>query len=129
MKSKKYVIVSRYYMYGTYSNKFVKHVDLHDSKVDVEYTYDPGEAAIFRGYSIACRYAMLLNALNYSVHVSFFINKIGSVCRPNAYAIKNKSNRYWLIFKHRDVAEAYAEYSNLKRRIYPLYGFIGEYDY
>lgn len=130
MKSHKYVIMTHLHEHGAYSNYFVKHVEISDLKARVECTDKPDEALIVYGRDTAHRYSMLLTGLMDECRLIFFANKIGRVCRPNAYAIRNKSNGQWLIFKHRDIAEYYAEYyCNLESSIYPLYGFVGEYDY
>lgn len=130
MKSHKYGVMARFKAHGVYSNYFVKHVGITDLKAWVEFTHKPDEALIVYGRDTAHRYSMLLTRLMYDSRVSFFSNKIGRVCRPNAYAVRNKSNGQWLIFKHRDIAEYYNEYyCNLEGCIYPLYGFVGDYDY
>lgn len=130
MKSHKYAVMARFKAHGVYSNYFVKHVGITDLKAWVEFTHKPDEALIVYGRDTAHRYSMLLTRLMHESRLSFFSNKIGRVCRPNAYAVRNKSNGQWLIFKHRDIAEYYAEYyCNLESSIYPLYGFVGEYDY
>lgn len=130
MKSHKYAVMARFKAHGVYSNRFVKHVGMTDLKVWVEFTGKPDEALIVYGRDTAHSYSMLLTRLMHESRLSFFSNKIGRVCRPNAYAVRNKSNGQWRIFKDRVIAEYYNEYyCNLEGCIYPLYGFVGEYDY
>lgn len=130
MKSNKYVIMSRLHENGVYSNYFVKRVDITLLKSSVEYTDKPDEALIVYGRNMAHKYSVWLTEMMYRSGLTFFSNKIGRVCRPNAYAIRNKSNGQWLIFKDRIIAEYYNEYyCNLESSIRPLYGFAGKYDY
>lgn len=87
MKSHKYVIMKRARMYGVYAIVFVKHVELRDSKLTVEYTNDPSEAMIVYGRNAAVSCTMLLGSLRYAGSLSFITDKIGRFCRPNAYLV------------------------------------------
>ena len=130
MKSKKYVIMRRIYVYGVYSNEFVKHVELYDSNEVVEFTRNPNEAAIFYGRELAYRYAKLLNAITYGRHITFFVNKIGRCCKPNAYLVYSHKTDEGIVYRFRDRAESALDYLKpFKARIYPIYGFVGKYDY
>ena len=130
MKSHKYVIMKRARVHGVYANVFVKHVELRDSKLTVEYTNDPSEAMIVYGRNAAVSYTMLLGSLTYAGRLSFITDKIGRFCRPNAYLIYSHVNDEWLVYRFRDRAEAALSYLKpFKPVIYPLYGYVGHYDY
>ena len=130
MKSHKHVIMKRARMHGVYAIVFVKHVELHDSKLEVEYTNDPSEAMIVYGRKAAVRYTMLLGSLTYCGRLSFITDKIGRFCRPNAYLIYLYESEERIIFRFRDHAEGMLPYlDKFKPRLYPLYGYAGDYDY
>lgn len=130
MKSHKYAIMKRARMHGVYSIIFVKHVELRDSKLEVEYTNDPAEAMIVYGREAAVSYTMLLGSLTYAGRLSFITDKIGRFCRPNAYLIYSCMTDEWLVYRSRDRAEEAMEYlSRSSPFIYPLYGYVGHYDY
>lgn len=130
MKSHKYVIMKRERICGVYANVFVHHVELHDSYVEIEYTNDPSEAMKVYGHEVAINYTMLLSLLINSYRCAFITDKIGRFCRPNAYLIYSQVEDSRLIYRSRERAEAALSYLNLfKPVIYPLYGYLGEYDY
>lgn len=124
MKSHKYAIMKRARIHGVYANVFVKHVELCDSKLTVEYTNDPSEAMIVYGREGAISYTMLLGSLTYGGRLSFITDKIGRACRPNAYLVYSYLTDEGFIYPTKD--RAYTAYSYLKGfnpRIYPLYGY------
>ena len=130
MKSHKYVIMKRARMHGVYANVFVKHVELRDSKLEVEYTNDPSEAMIVYGREAAVIYTMLLGSLTYYDRLSFITDKIGHACRPNAYLVYSHLEDSGLVYRFRDQAESVLPYLKpFKPVIYPLYGYVGDYDY
>ena len=130
MKSHKYVIMKRARVYGVYAIVFVKHVELHDSNVEIEYTSDPSEAMKVYGHEVAISYTMLLASLTNSYRAAFITDKIGRFCRPNAYLVYTYENAGRIIFRFRDRAEeALSHLEAFKHRLYPLYGYAGDYDY
>lgn len=130
MKSHRHVIMKRARVHGVYANVFVKHVELCDSKLGVEYTNDPSEAMIVYGREAAVSYTMLLSALTYGGRLSFITDKIGRFCRPNAYLVYSHMKDEGLVYRFRDRAESALSYLKpFKPVIYPLYGYVGDYDY
>lgn len=130
MKSSKHVIMKRARMHGVYANVFVKHVELHDSKLAVEYTNDPSEAMIVYGREAAISYTILLGSLIYGSRLSFITDKVGRFCRPNAYLVYSHMSDERLVYRFRDRAESALLYLEaFKPVIYPLYGYAGDYDY
>lgn len=130
MKSNKYVIMKYARIHGVYAIVFVKHVELRCSDVEIEYTNDPAEAMIIYGREPVDRYAMLLTSLTYAGSREFFTDKIGRVCRPNAYLIYLYMDGSRLVYRFRDRAEGTLPYLKpFKPVIYPLYGYLGDYDY
>lgn len=127
MKSHKYAIMKRARVNGVYAIVFVKHVELQDAKLAVEYTNDPAEAMIVYGREAAVSYTMLLGSLTHAGRLSFITDKIGRFCRPNAYLVYSHVRDEWMVYRSRHRAEAALSY--LKRVIYPLYGYAGDYDY
>lgn len=117
-------------VHGVYACVFVKHVELCVSRLGVEYTNDPAEAMIVYGREAAVSYTMLLSSLLYGSRLSFITDKIGRFCRPNAYLIYSHLQDSRLIYRSRDRAEAALSYLKpFKPVIYPLYGYVGDYDY
>lgn len=124
MKSKKYVIMRRGYHHGVYSNMFVKHVNIIDTKACVDYTLNPNEALIFYGGTMANRYSQLLTSLKYGSRLTFFTNKIGRTCRPNAYLVYSYLTDEGFIYPTKDRADtAYSYLNGFNPKIYPLYGY------
>lgn len=130
MKSHKHVIMKRARVHGVYANVFVKHVELRDSKLGVEYTNDPSEAMIVYGRNAAVSYTMLLGSLTYGSRLSFITDKIGRFCRPNAYLIYSYETDERIVYRFRDRAESTMQHLKpFKPVMYPLYGYVGHYDY
>lgn len=130
MKSHKHVIMKYMYIYGVYTKVFVKHVEIRDSDVSIEYTNDPSEAMIIKSRDVAISYTRLLNTLTYGNSIRFITDKIGRVCRPNAYLIYLCKSGERIIYRFRDRAEGMLPYLEaFSPRIYPLYGYVGDYDY
>lgn len=117
-------------MHGVYANVFVHHVELRDSKLVVEYVNDPSKAMIVYGHEAAISYTMLLGSLTYAGRLSFITDKIGRCCRPNAYLIYSHVKDEGLVYRFRDRAEGMLPYLKpFKPVLYPLYGYVGRYDY
>ncbi len=130
MKSSKYVIMKRVRMHGVYAIVFVKHVEICDSKVSIEYTDNPAEAMKVHGQEAAISYTMVLSSLTNSYRASFITDKIGRFCRPNAYLIYSHVREERLVYRFRDRAESALSYLKpFKPVLYPLYGYLGDYDY
>ena len=130
MKSHKHAIMKRMCIHGVYSIVFVKHVELHDSKLEVEYTNDPSEAMMVYGREAAVSYTMLLGSLTYEGRLSFITDKIGRFSKPDAYLIYSCKTEERIVYRFRDRAEGMLPYlDKFKPRLYPLYGYVGRYDY
>lgn len=130
MKPSKYVIMKSCRVHGVYSNVFVKHVELRDSDVEIEYTNEPSKAMIVYGREVAISYVRFLNSLKYGSMLTFITDKIGRVCKPNAYLIYLYKTEDRLVYRFRDRAEGMIPYLKLfKPVIYPLYRYVGDYDY
>lgn len=124
MKSHKYAVMARVKAHGVYSNYFVKHVGITDIKAWVEYTLNPNEALIFYGGTMANRYSQLLTSLKYGSRLTFFTNKIGRACRPNAYLVYSYLTDEGFIYPTKDRADtAYSYLKGFNPKIYPLYGY------
>lgn len=130
MKSHKYALMKRWRIHGVYSNVFVKHVKLLDSKLEVEYTSDPSEAMKVHGQEVAISYTMVLASLTHSYRATFITDKIGRLCKPNAYLIYLYKSGDRIVYRFRDRAEGMLTYLKpFKPVLYPLYGYAGDYDY
>lgn len=117
-------------IHGVYTNVFVHHVELHDSKLEVEYTNDPSKVMKVHGRKAAVSYTMLLGSLTYAGRLSFITDKIGRFCRPNAYLIYSYKTGDRIVYRFRDHAEGMLPYLKpFKPVLYPLYGYVGKYDY
>lgn len=130
MKSHKYAIMKRARIQGVYANVFIKHVELRDTDVGIEYTSNPAEAMIVYGRDAAVRYAMAITSLTKCGRFTFAVDKIGRLCRPNAYLIYSLKDDSGVVFRFRDRAEsALSHLKPFNPVIYPLYGYKGDYDY
>lgn len=130
MKSNKYVIMKPVYVHGGYARVFVKHIEINGTNELIKYTKDPNEAMIINSREVAISYTRLLNTLTYRSSIKFIVDKIGRVCRPNAYLIYLCKSGERIIYRFRDRAEGMLPYLEaLNPRIYPLYGYVGDYDY